>query len=175
MASCELARMHEGGEAKSASVVGVLKPVGHVSIPVSSQMLLHRGASSFLRRSPVLIRSMSSTSVFILPIDPKSQVSTRAVPDIDPVKLWSTTPVGSKAPKVGSTRVFYNTPAKEGINVTTVVSLGEGFDKKQGNARRELVRKAVGSGVKQVKDLGDGTKKVSVDASTDPHAAGMLL
>ena len=118
---------------------------------------------------------MSSTSVFILPIDPKSQVSTRAVSDIDPVKLWSTTPVGSKAPKVGSTRVFYNTPAKEGINVTAVVSLGEGFDKKQGNARRELVRKAVGSGVKQVKDLGDGTKKVSVDASTDPHAAGMIL
>jgi aminopeptidase len=52
------------------------------------------------------------------------------------------------------------------------VSLGEGFDGKTGDARRELVRKAVGSGVKQAKELGDGAKDIIVDASTDAHAAG---
>jgi aminopeptidase len=52
------------------------------------------------------------------------------------------------------------------------VSLGEGFEGKTGDARRELVRKAVGSGVKQVKELGDGAKDIIVDASTDAHAAG---
>ncbi|THH12680.1 hypothetical protein EW146_g7465 [Bondarzewia mesenterica] len=117
---------------------------------------------------------MYSTAVFILPVDPKGQAGSQVVPNVDPLKLWSTTPAGSKAPKTGSTRIFYDTPAGEqSTNVTAVVSLGEGFDKKKGDARKEIVRKAVGSGVKQVKELGDGEKKVSVDASADPHAAAV--
>ncbi len=117
-----------------------------------------------------------STKVFILPIDPTSEPGSATVLSIDPVELWNTAPTGSKPPKVGTTRIFYNTPcalADQGnTNATAVVSLGEGFDKKTGDVRRELVRKAVGSGVKQVKELGDGTKDIVVDASTDAHAAG---
>jgi len=115
-----------------------------------------------------------STKLFVLPIDPTSQPGSAPVSSVDPVELWNTAPTSSKPPKVGTTRVFYNTPrADQGsTNATAVVSLGEGFDKKSGDARRELVRKAVGSGVKQVKDLGDGTKDIVIDASTDVHAAG---
>lgn len=119
------------------------------------------------------IRTMSNT-VFVLPIDPTSQPGSATVSSVDPVELWNTTPTGSKPPKVGTTRIFYNTPRadKGNINATAVVSLGEGFDKKTGDARRELVRKAIGSGVKQVKELGDGTRDIVVDASTDAHAVG---
>jgi aminopeptidase len=53
------------------------------------------------------------------------------------------------------------------------VSLGEGFDKKTDNARRELVRKAIGSSVKQIRELGDGKKDVIVDTSKDAHAAAV--
>ncbi|KAI0302575.1 cytosol aminopeptidase family, catalytic domain-containing protein [Russula brevipes] len=97
------------------------------------------------------------------------------LPSVDPLELWNTAPTGSKPPKVGTTRIFYNTPRADqrDVSTTAVVSLGEGFDKKSDHARRELVRKAVGSGVKQVKELGDGTKDVVVDASTDAHAAAV--
>jgi len=115
-----------------------------------------------------------STKVFVLPIDPTSQPGSATVLPVDPVELWNTAPTGSKPPKVGTTRIFYNTPrADQGnINATAVVSLGEGFDKKNGDARRELVRKAVGSAVKDVKALMEDEIAVSVDASTDPQAAG---
>ena len=124
-------------------------------------------------RSCSSIKTMS-TKLFVLPIDPTSQPGSATVSSVDPVELWNTAPTGSKPPKVGTTRIFYNTPrADQGnINATAVVSLGEGFDKKTGDARRELVRKAVGSGVKQVKELGDGSKDIVIDASTDAHAAG---
>jgi len=115
-----------------------------------------------------------STKVYVLPIDPTSQPGSCPQSSVNPVELWNTAPTGSKPPKVGTTRIFYNTPrADQGnINATAVVSLGEGFDEKTGDARRELVRKAVGSGVKQIKELGDGAKDIIVDASTDAHAAG---
>jgi len=116
---------------------------------------------------------MSSAPVYILPFDPKVPAGSQVVPNVDPVKLWSTTPSASKIPKVGSTRVFYNTPAQQdGSATTAIVSLGDNFGTKSGDERRELLRKAVGSGVKQIKDLGDGDKKVVIDASADPHAAG---
>jgi aminopeptidase len=138
------------------------------------------GAARGLRLYGANVRSCSSvktmsTKLFVLPIDPTSQPgSATTVPSVDPVELWNTAPTGSKPAKVGTTRIFYNTPrADQGnTNATAVVSLGEGFNKKSGDARRELVRKAVGSGVKQVKELGDGTKDIVVDASTDAHAAG---
>jgi aminopeptidase len=115
-----------------------------------------------------------STKVFVLPIDPTSQPSPGLLPSVDPVELWNTTPTGTKPPKVGTTRIFYNTPrADQGnINATAVVSLGEGFERKTGDARREIVRKAIGSGVKQAKELGDGAKDIVIDASADVHAAG---
>ncbi|KAH9978875.1 cytosol aminopeptidase family, catalytic domain-containing protein [Lactifluus volemus] len=79
----------------------------------------------------------------------------------------------TKPAKVGTTRIFYNTPIADpgNTNATAVVSLGEGFHGKTGDAKRELVRKAVGSSVKQVKELGDGAKQIIVDASADAHAA----
>ena len=115
-----------------------------------------------------------STRVFVLPIDPTSQSASSPLPSVNPVELWSTVPTGSKPAKVGTTRIFYNTPSQPGkADATAVVSLGEGFAKKTGNAKRELVRKAIGSSIKQIKDLGDGEKYVVVDASKDAHAAGL--
>ena len=115
-----------------------------------------------------------STKVFVLPIDPTSQSGLSPLPSVNPVELWRTVPTGSKPAKVGTTRFFYNTPSQPGnADATAVVSLGEGFDKKTGDARRELVRKAIGSSIKQIKELGDGEKSVVVDASIDAHAAGL--
>ncbi len=121
------------------------------------------------------IRDMS-TRVFVLPIDPTSQSSSVPLPSVDPVQLWSTVPTGTKPAKVGTTRVFYNTPPSQSghPDATAVVSLGEGFHKKTGDARRELVRKAIGSSIKQIRELADGEKSVVVDASTDAQAAGVL-
>jgi hypothetical protein len=142
------------------------------------------GAARLLRLSGANVRSSDplsrtiikamSTKVFVLPLDPTSQPGSGVLPSVDPLELWNTAPTGSKPPKVGTTRIFYNTPRADrgDVSTTAVVSLGEGFDKKSDHARRELVRKAVGSGVKQVKELGDGTKDIVVDASTDAHAAG---
>ncbi|KDQ49592.1 hypothetical protein JAAARDRAFT_42702 [Jaapia argillacea MUCL 33604] len=115
---------------------------------------------------------MSSTA-FIIPVDPKAP-SSKAVPSLNLAKLWSTVPAGSKPPKVGATRIFYNTPEeKEGSNLTALTSLGDSFGSKSGDSKRELVRKVVGSAVKAVKDLGEGVKEVAVDASLDPHAAAV--
>ncbi|TFY74906.1 hypothetical protein EWM64_g9107 [Hericium alpestre] len=111
-----------------------------------------------------------SSNIYVLPV---TKGSAPAVQGVDPAKLWAATPASSKT-KVGTTRVFYDTPAgKEGTNVTALVSLGDGFERKTGDARRELVRKAVGSGVKEVKGLGDGEKKIAIDASADAHAAAV--
>lgn len=125
------------------------------------------------RLRTITIRAMSS-KVFVLPIDPTSQPGSSVLPSVDAAQLWSTTPTGTKPAKVGTTRIFYNTPLADpgNINATAVVSLGEGFNGKTGDARRELVRKAVGSGVKHAKELGDGAKQIIVDASPDAHAAG---
>jgi len=125
-----------------------------------------------LYRPSHIARLMSSTA-YIVPVDHKTP-STQ-LPNLDPLKLWSTTPTGEKAPKVGTTRIFYNTPSSpEGpnANITALSSLGDGFSTKQGNTRREIVRKAVGNAVKDVKSLGESVKYASVDASADPHAAG---
>lgn len=111
-----------------------------------------------------------STKAFILPIDP-SAPSAQSPSGVDAAKLWSTVPQSQKTPKVGSTRTFYGTPAGD-ANVTTLVSLGEGFEGKTGAGKRELVRKAVGSAVKDVKGLVDGEASLAIDASADPHAAG---
>jgi len=138
--------------------------------------LLRLGGANVRSSDPLsrtAIKTMA-TKVFVLPIDPASQSASGVLPEVNPTELWNTTPTGSKPPKVGTARIFYNTPrADQGnVNATAIVSLGDGFDKKSGDARRELVRKAVGSGVKQVKELGDGAKDIVIDASQDAHAAG---
>lgn len=108
-----------------------------------------------------------STKAYLLPLDPKKN-STASVQDVNPPELWKRVPNGSKPSKVGQTHVFYDTP-KEGV--TALVSLGEGFDAKKADAKREVVRKAVGNAVKELKAL-DGLKEVHVDGSQDPQAAG---
>ncbi|PBL00091.1 hypothetical protein ARMGADRAFT_1072481 [Armillaria gallica] len=94
----------------------------------------------------------------IIPHDPKATS-----------ELWASAPTGEKPAKVGTTRIFYNIPPKQ---LTALSSLGDGFEKKTGTAKREVVRKAVGSAVKAVKAI-DGVKDVKIDASLDPHAAAV--
>ena len=111
---------------------------------------------------------MSSTA-YIIPFDHQS--SAQITEGVNPSKLWSLTPQGEKLPEAGTTRIFYNTPSSK---VTTVSSLGEGFASKKSEAKRELVRKSVGSAVKELK-AHEGLKDVLIDASADPHAAGVSL
>jgi len=107
------------------------------------------------------------SSALVLPFDHQS--AGKQVAGVDAAELWALTPSGEKIPKVGTTRTFFNTPASK---TTAVVSLGEGFANKAEQARREVVRKAVGSGVKELKGF-DAVKEVAIDASADPHAAAV--
>ncbi|KIK68763.1 hypothetical protein GYMLUDRAFT_215607 [Collybiopsis luxurians FD-317 M1] len=104
-----------------------------------------------------------STSVFVVPIDPKT------VSDADIAKVWDTVPRAEKGPDVGTARIFYNTPPGK---ITAASTLGDNFSSKKGDARREAIRKSVGGAVKALKAL-DGLKEVNVDASADPHAAAV--
>lgn len=129
-------------------------------------------ASLILRRHPSTLinsRAMSATA-YIIPFDPKSS-SAQAVKGVDSAKLWASVPQ-DKCPPAGTTRVFFNTP---GSDVTALTSLGEGFSSKKTEVKREIVRKSVGNAVKDIKKLGANVKDVAIDASTDPHAAGMYL
>ncbi|KAG6809374.1 hypothetical protein H0H92_000512 [Tricholoma furcatifolium] len=109
-------------------------------------------------------RKMSS-SALIVPFEP--QVTTDTVSGVNPSELWAQTPQGEKPPAVGTVRTFYNTP-----KVTSISSLGDKFSTKGADAKKELVRKSVGSAVKQLKAI-DGVKDVAIDASKDPHAAAV--
>jgi len=107
------------------------------------------------------------SSAYIFPYDHQPTTSAAGL-EVDPAQLWSLTPQGQKPPKVGTTRIFYNTPPSK---ITTVSSLGDAFASKNANQKRELVRKSVGSAVKDLKNH-EGVEDVAVDASLDPHAAG---
>ena len=110
-----------------------------------------------------------ATSAYILPHQPGATATPApTVSGVDQLKLLSKLPKPEKTPKVGDTKVFFDTP--EG-KVTALVSLGDKFASKKLNEQRELVRRAVGSAVKQLRDL-DGVNHAEIDASTDPHAAG---
>ncbi len=109
-----------------------------------------------------------SASAYIFPYDHQATSARAADLEVDPAQLWSLTPQGDKPPKAGTTRIFYNTPPSK---VTTLSSLGDAFASKSANQKREIVRKSVGSAVKDLKNH-DGIKDVVVDASLDPHAAG---
>ncbi|EMD41206.1 hypothetical protein CERSUDRAFT_78882 [Gelatoporia subvermispora B] len=110
-------------------------------------------------------------SLYVVPIDPTAQPSA-GLPTAA-AESWKKVPSGPKPANAGSARVFYGAPTDS--DVLAVGSLGEGFAKKALNERRELVRKAVGAAVKQVRDLGEGVqgKTVTVDAAADPHAAAV--
>lgn len=110
-----------------------------------------------------------ATSAYILPHQPDATAAaTPTVSGVDRPKLLSKLPKTEKTPKVGDTKIFYDTPEGQ---ITALVSLGDKFTSKKSNEQRELVRRAVGSAVKEVRDL-DGISRAEIDASTDPHAAG---
>jgi hypothetical protein len=134
--------------------------------------LLRTSTSISLLRTSHLAQKMSSIA-YIVPVDLRES-SPQAVPNIDALKLWSTTPVSEKVAKVGTTRIFYNTPAStDGTNITALSSLGDAFSSKKDNAKRELVRKSVGNALKEVKGICEPSiKDVAIDANLDPHASG---
>ncbi|CAL1697393.1 unnamed protein product [Somion occarium] len=115
-------------------------------------------------RSLTLHRTMSS--IYVVPVDPTAP---KAIQEVDTEKLWSSVPVGPKPAKVGTTHVFY------GDKIVALSSLGDKFASKKPVEKRELVRKAVGSAVKEVRNIGEGVqgKEVAVDISLDPHAAAV--
>lgn len=108
-----------------------------------------------------------SSAAIVIPYD--QQNSGNPVAGVDPAQLWALTPSGEKAPKVGTTRIFYNTPESK---TTTLSSLGDGYASKSQEVKRELLRKSVASAVKELKSF-DGVKDVTIDASADPHAAAV--
>lgn len=113
-----------------------------------------------------------TTSASILLHQPGTTAAVdQIVSGVDQSKLLSKLPTTEKPPKVGDTKIFYDTP--EG-RVTALVSLGDKFASKQPNDRRELVRRAVGNAVKEIGNI-DGVNSAKIDVSTDPHAAGEYL
>ena len=113
-----------------------------------------------------------SSSAYILPYDPRSTAKGPEVANgVDASTLWSLTPGGDKPPKAATTRTFYNTPPSK---LTTVTSLGDAFSAKSIQEKREIVRRAIGNAVKDLKSY-DGLDEVVVDASADPQAAGAYL
>jgi cytosol aminopeptidase len=91
-------------------------------------------------------------------------------PNISPDKLWAT---ARPKNKTGETKLFYNEVQGKPEALTALVSLGDGFESKPENAKREAVRRAIGNGMKQLRDA--GATSVAVDASVDPHATGVYL
>ena len=117
---------------------------------------------------PISPRPMA-TSAYVLLHQPDTTAT--VIPSIfgvDQSKLLSKLPKTEKPPKVGDTKIFFDTPESK---VTALVSLGDKFASKQSNEQRELIRRAVGSAVKEICNL-DGVNRAEVDTSTDPQAAG---
>ena len=132
---------------------------------------LRRGSTLTKPRSYLIPRVMSS-SAYIFPYNPDAKADTHAtVTGIDVNALWASTPAGESPPKVGTTRTFFNTPPSK---VTTLSSLGDKFASKPSDAKRELIRKSIGSAVKDLKAI-DGIKELAIDPSADPHAAGKCV
>ncbi|KAH9856880.1 leucine aminopeptidase [Lenzites betulinus] len=120
-----------------------------------------------------------SSKFYILPIDPTAPLAP-AVPGLDSLDaagLWNLTPSAAqpKPASTGTAHLFYGAPGAGTGAVAALTSLGDGFARKKGDARREVVRKAVASAVKAVRDLGEGVQgsSVVVDAAADPHAAAV--
>ncbi|KAJ6541634.1 cytosol aminopeptidase family, catalytic domain-containing protein [Mycena capillaripes] len=99
-----------------------------------------------------------TTSASVHPFDPKT-------PSKSVSELWAAS--SAKEPKVGSTRVFFSD------KITALSSLGADFGKQGAAAKRESVRRSVGSAVKEISRIADEVTEVVVDASVDPHAAAV--
>jgi len=106
------------------------------------------------------------TSAYILPYDHES---TGSIVGVNPSELWALTPSGPKVPAVGTFRTFYQVPD---TMATSITSLGTAFSDKSTEARREVLRRAIGSSVKDLQTYA-GISQLSVDASLDPHAAAV--
>ncbi|KAF9255019.1 hypothetical protein L218DRAFT_383627 [Marasmius fiardii PR-910] len=81
--------------------------------------------------------------------------------------------LGDRPSKVGTTRVLWGAPT-----ITAVSSLGERFDSKKRDERREIVRKAVGGAVKAIRanlNTKEEVIQVEIDAGLDPHAAAVAV
>lgn len=89
-------------------------------------------------------------------------------PQIPVDKLWAT---ARPRDKTGEIRLFYNEVQGNPGALAAIVSLGDAFDAKPENNKREAVRRAIGNGVKQLRDA--GAKDVAIDDSADPQATGM--
>ncbi|KAG1724853.1 hypothetical protein EDB19DRAFT_1758180 [Suillus lakei] len=126
-------------------------------------MMLTRRA---VHQSSILLRTMSSKA-YVVPVDPKNPAGHPA-PGVNPAALWFSLLQAQKPAKVDMSLLFYGIPV---FDVTSFVSLGEGFHSKAGDVRREIVCKAVGSDVESAKGLGDGVSEAVIDTSTDPQAA----
>ncbi|KAF7329583.1 Leucine aminopeptidase [Mycena kentingensis (nom. inval.)] len=99
-----------------------------------------------------------ATTATIHPFDPKAPIAAAS-------KLWPAS--ASKHPKASTARVFFDGDAF----ATALTSLGGDFSTKTADARREAVRRAVGSAVKAIGKV-EEVEKIIVDAAEDPHAAG---
>lgn len=99
-----------------------------------------------------------SHDAYLIPIDPASP-SSNALPSIS--SLW---PGARPKDKACETRIFYN--VDEERRMAAAVSLGTGQKAKS----PEALRKALGTGIKKLRDGGAGT--VFVDANEELHAAG---
>jgi len=111
-----------------------------------------------------------SSKAYIVPLNPTNPSQNNAL-TVDPPALWAKLPPSKKPAKVGTSHLFYGLGA--GKDVAALVSLGEAFEAKKDDARREIIRKAVGSGVKSIKGFGEGISEAVVDSSTDPQAAAV--
>ncbi|CAE6445284.1 unnamed protein product [Rhizoctonia solani] len=115
-------------------------------------------AYNLVVRTLALRRTMTHDA-YLVPIDPASPAST-TLPSI--ASLWQ----GSKPKdKAGETRLFYNVD-NEG-RLAAAVSLGTGSKSKT----PEALKRAVGTGVKKLRDA--GATSVIVDGSPDLHAAAV--
>ncbi|KAH8101643.1 cytosol aminopeptidase family, catalytic domain-containing protein [Cristinia sonorae] len=117
--------------------------------------------------------TMAANPIYLVPVDPTAPQSTA---NVDAPTLWSSVPSSGKPAKVGTSHLFFSSPAAG--DITVLSSLGGDFgntNKLKGDARREVVRSAVGSAVNKVKTLGEGIngRTVVVDAQDDPHAAAV--
>lgn len=137
-------------------------------------MLPSRSYHTILLKTRISNRAMSSHSLsakldgYLFFSHSKNPIAPLPVP---PSQLWS-----SARPKneVAESKIFYGQLKDSPDAVTAVVSLGGAkFANATWNNKMEIVRKAVATGVKQLRDA--GARNVAIDleaAGIDSHAAG---
>lgn len=90
---------------------------------------------------------------------------------VPPSQLWST---ARPKNEVAETKIFYGNIKDSPDAITAVVSLGDAkFASGNKNKKLEIVRKAVATGVKRLRDAGAHSVVIDLEASgIDPRAAG---